>query len=123
MSEPMSALARFKGHLENTSSAQARGARRLAKEDPWVDRLKSLKPTPSADHSIIEAVDVDGQPEWRVKSCYLLDTVLGLAAERINSAHQRRLGTVMRRLGWIGPKTIWFRTRMAKGYFRPAEDA
>ena len=62
------------------------------------------------------------KPEWRVRSCYLLTNVVGIAAERVNRAHHRRLGTVMRKLGWAGPKNLRFGAEQAKGYFKAAED-
>ena len=117
---PQSALARFKSHVEAAIETKQNS---WLSSDPWEGLLKNLEARPNAGDNIVQAADADGKPEWRVKSCYLLDTVLGLAAERISAVHQRRLGAVMRKLGWTGPKNIRFGTGQAKGYFKAAEDA
>ena len=90
--------------------------------DSWEDLLKNLEVKPDARHNIVQAVDADGNTEWRVRSCYLLANVIGIAPERTNAVHQRRLATVMRKLGWTGPKNIRFGREQAKGYFRTAEE-
>ena len=118
----VSAFARFKSHLEaDEQPIEARQSSRLI-SDPWEALLKNLlEARPNAGNNIVQAVDPDGKTEWRVRSCYLL-TMVGIAAERINAAHQRRLGTVMRKLGWAGPKNLRFGAEQAKGYFKAAED-
>ena len=120
-SEPcvVSALARFKSHLE--ADEQIGNDKQIRLDDPWADLLKNLEARPNTDRHIVQALDPDGKPEWRVRSCYLL-TVVGLAAERANAVHHRRLGTVMRKLGWTGPKNLRFGAEQAKGYFKAAED-
>jgi hypothetical protein len=112
----VSALARFQNHRE--AATEARPSSWLG-NDPWEDLLKEhLEAGPGADNSIIRVVTPDGQPEWRVKSRYLLANVLGLVPERNNG----RLSTLMRKLGWTGPKDMRFRGKLAKGYFKAAED-
>jgi hypothetical protein len=95
--------------------------------DSWEDVLKGLELKPDLRHNITQVFDRDGNPEWRVRSMYLLTKVIGIAPERVNVVHQCRLGTVMRKLGWSGPKNIWFGQEQAKGYFggysKAAEDA
>ena len=114
----VSALARFKSHLE--ADGQRQSSRLIS--DPWEDLLKNLEASPDAGNNIVQAVDPDGKPEWRAQSCYLLTNVVGIAAERVNVVHQRRLGTVMRKLGWAGPKNLRFGAEQAKGYFKAAQD-
>src|SRR6516225_2496704 len=117
----VSALARFKSHLEaDEQTIKARQSSPLI-SDPWEDLLKNLEARPNAGRHIVQALDPDGKPEWRVRSCYLL-TMVGIAAERVNVVHHRRLGTVMRKLGWTGPKNLRFGAEQAKGYFKAAED-
>jgi hypothetical protein len=120
MSDNVSALARFKSHLE--ADEQTDNGKQIGPDDPWADLLKNLEARPNAGRHIVQAVDPDGKPEWRVRSCYLLTNVVGIAAERANGAHHRRLGTVMRKLGWTGPKNLRFGAEQAKGYFKAAED-
>jgi hypothetical protein len=120
--DAVSALARFKSHLEaDEQTIKARQSSPLI-SDPWADLLKNLEARPNAGRHIVQAVDPDGKPEWRVRSCYLLTNVVGIAAERANGAHHRRLGAVMRKLGWAGPKNLRFGAEQAKGYFKAAED-
>jgi hypothetical protein len=57
-----------------------------------------------------------------VRSCYILANVIGIAPERINAVHQRCLGTVMRNLGWTGPRNLRFGREQAKGYFKAAAE-
>ena len=71
----------------------------------------SKRPTPTASRN------------GGVQSNYILVTVLGLAPERVNIAHARRLRTVMQKLGWTGSKNLRFRGRQAKGFYKAAEDA
>ena len=52
---------------------------------------------------------------------YRLTTLVGIAAERANGSHHRRLDTVMRKLGWTGPKNLRFGAEQAKGYFKVAQ--
>jgi len=120
---PMTAPTREQTKIMADRAEARSGQGSRLSSDPWEDLLKNFEANPDAGNGIVRAVDPDGKPEWRVKSCYLLDTVLGLAAERISAVHQRRLGAVMRKLGWTGPKNIRFGTGQAKGYFKAAEDA
>ena len=118
----VSAFARFKSHLEaDEQPIEARQSSRLI-SDPWEALLKNLlEARPNAGNNIVQAVDPDGKPEWRAQSCYLLTNVVGIAAERVNVVHHRRLGTVMRKLGWTGPKNLRFGAEQAKGYFKVAQ--
>jgi hypothetical protein len=121
----VSALARFQEHLDaaiEAIEAKQKQSFRLT-SDSWEDLLlKNLELKPDARHNITQAFDADGNPEWRVRSYYLLTNVVGIAPERVGAVHQRRLGTVMRKLGWSGPKNIKFGTEQAKGYSRAAEE-
>jgi hypothetical protein len=116
----VSALARFQSHLE--AAIETRQSSWLS-SDPWEGLLKNLEARPNAGDNIVQAADADGKPEWRVQSNYILVTVLGLAPERVNIAHARRLRIVMQKLGWTGSKNLRFRGRQAKGFYKAAEDA
>ena len=59
------------------------------------------------------------KPQWRVKSTFLLASVLQITNERVNPVHSRRLGAVMRKLGWTGPVNLRFGAQQGKGYFKP----
>ena len=122
---PESALARFRNHLEADEQTIEAGQSPPPISDPWEVLLKNLEASPNAGNNIVQAVDADGRLEWRVRSCYLLANVasaLGIAPERINAVHHRRLGAAIRKLGWTGPKNLRFGREQAKGYFKAAED-
>ena len=59
--------------------------------DPWEDLLTNVEARANAGDSIVRAADADGEPEWRAKTSYLLANVLGIASERVNTTHSRRL--------------------------------
>jgi hypothetical protein len=111
MSDKLSALARFQEHLDaaiEAIEAKQKQSPQLT-SDSWEDLLlENLELRPDARHNITQAVDADGNTEWRVRSSYLLTHVIGIAPERAGAVHQRRLGTVMRKMGWSGPKNIKF---------------
>jgi predicted P-loop ATPase len=94
--------------------------------DPWEDLLANLEAKATMENieggHIAKAIDADGKPQWRVKSTFILATVLGIPSERVNTNHSRRLGSVMRKLGWNGPVNLRFAAQQSKGYFRPATD-
>src|SRR5262249_8875772 len=57
------------------SAVEIRQTSRLI-SDPWEDVLLNVEASPNADGSIVQAPDADGKLEWRVKSSYLLESVL-----------------------------------------------
>ena len=94
--------------------------------DPWEDLLLNLEAKANIETieagNIIKTVDADGKLQWRVKSSYLLASVLDIASERVNATHSRRLGAVMRKLGWSGPANLRFGAQQSKGSFKLATD-
>ena len=78
--------------------------------DPWEDAL--------AD---VEGEVIEG--EERISSAKLLALELGIPRDRQTDVHSKRLGRVMRRLGWQGPKSIWIECRTQRGYRRPTSKA
>jgi hypothetical protein len=53
-----------------------------------------------------------------VKSAAVLEKILGFTPDRINSSHSKRLGAVMRSLGWTGPVNMRFGVEQGKGYWK-----
>jgi predicted P-loop ATPase len=80
-------------------------------DDPWQYTLAGLETM-----SNVERVD----NELRVPSDVLLHEVLAFERSRIKTADNRRLGVVMRRLGWKGPKTFRTGVKTVKGYVKKA---
>jgi predicted P-loop ATPase len=105
------------------AAAGERQASRLI-SDPWEDILSGLESfAPMSAGSIVLWQGAPGEPsEWRVSSDYVCKTFLRLDPDRVNSSTSRRLGAVMRRLGWTGPKPIRFQ-KVVQGYTKPATDA
>jgi Virulence-associated protein E len=91
--------------------------------DPWQDILVNVEAGADNNGNIIQTTNDDGKPEYRAKSSFLLTTKLGIALERLNSNHSRRLGNAMRNLGWSGPKNLRFGEEQAKGYFKTVPPA
>jgi hypothetical protein len=60
----------------------------------------------------------------RISTTDLLTNTLGISAERQDFYHSQRLGVVMRKLGWDGPKKIRLpnRKRFVQGYERPYQE-
>ena len=84
--------------------------------DPWDDVLASVKGEicPTSDASA-----PDGYEE-RVASSQLLCGNLQLEIGRTTDRDAKRLSNCMRRLGWLGPKTMRIGGKPTKGYCRPA---
>ena len=76
--------------------------------DPWEDEL--------AD---VAGETIDGEERISSKALFLR---LGPAGQ-LSGLHGKRLGQVMRRLGWDGPKAIWLEDRTQRGYTRPTNKA
>jgi predicted P-loop ATPase len=86
---------------------------------PWEGILAEDKWLVANGQDIVQAVDDSGELEWRVKTNYLLTSVLDIAIDRMNVSHARQLGAVMRRLRWVGPITMRFASGVSKGYCKP----
>jgi predicted P-loop ATPase len=101
--------------------------------EPWLDlvgnvaeraarheRLRSENRLHDLDES--ESLGVvysnDGERE-RVTSQYVLGKIIGIPADRQTAEQGKRLGAIMRKLGWTGPAAFWIGDRTARGYERP----
>lgn len=72
--------------------------------DPWID--------------ILSGIEGDKIPSDDIRA------LLGIPLERWNNAQTTRIGNIMRKLGWDGPKTIFFtddskKSQRKKGYKHP----
>lgn len=81
--------------------------------DPWEDRLASVNGTRVAAD--------EGRDEERISSNELLTMHLNIPAERQNDVMSKRLGFVMRTLGWKGPDAMKISPggKAIRGYRRP----
>jgi predicted P-loop ATPase len=86
--------------------------------DAWTDVLAEVVGTVQ--------VNDDGQKVERVKSTTIMTQWLKIDLERQRPAMGRRVGKVMRKLGWDGPEDYTFGSGKSavkrKGYERPARD-
>jgi predicted P-loop ATPase len=90
--------------------ARAQDSRR--EHDPWDDLLAAV------NGITYTAADGMGEEE-RISTEELYKAHLGIpATEKVNTAHHQRLKRVMQRLGWQGPRFIWFGAGQKRGYFR-----
>lgn len=78
--------------------------------DPWEDSLRHVGAT---DKNVFNTAY--GQ-EIRVSSTDLLCINLQIEPGRLQQAHGKRLLYVMRKLGWDGPKLVWFGDKPLRGY-------
>ena len=53
--------------------------------DPWEDVLVNLEARGEIADNIVKATDDDGKLQWRVRSNYILMSVLGIPSERVNA--------------------------------------
>jgi hypothetical protein len=99
--------------------------------DPWEDTLAPALARlinrgsggPFAAEGFARGADLNGDPEWRVSTDYLLTIVLGLPKERQNNNHTKRLAAIMRNLGWLRSETpMRFGRAVARGFRKPGED-
>jgi hypothetical protein len=82
--------------------------------DPWEDTLAPALARlisrgnggPFAVEGFSRGADLNGDPEWRVSTDYLLTVVLGLPKERQNNNHTKRLAAIMRNLGWLRSEEV-----------------
>lgn len=86
------------------TAAEAQEARLM--DDPWLDGLRTLR-------GIVEG-EID-----RVTTADAL-AHLQMPPERQNQAAAKRLGPLMRKLGWAGPKQLRISGRVLRGYERPS---
>jgi len=82
-------------------------------DDPWTDILSDLHPK--------DLNQVGGTV--RISSTQLLELNLGIARDRQQQFHAKRLAAVMRKLGWKGPTLIKMEEgSTVRGYQRPLSD-
>lgn len=78
--------------------------------DSWLDVLARLPSKPCEENPA----------ECRITTFELFTAHLQVGAERMSPTLSKRLGYVMRRLGWHGPKVMKFSGNVpARGYWRP----
>lgn len=89
--------------------------------DPWEDLLENIEHlVPQSSGSIVKVEGAPGElAEWRVPSEYVLHSLLNFDRKSIRSSDARRLASVMRRLGWTGPKKMRFGLRTLWAYTKP----
>lgn len=84
-------------------------------DDPWrdaiADFLFDLKEAGKTDYETING-------EERVTSNYIMSAVLNISVDKRTAETGKRLGLVMRGLGWQGPKSLKIDGRVMRGYVR-----
>ena len=80
--------------------------------DPWEDLLEGVKGT------VIKVES--GEMEERISSEEVLSLKIGITADRRLPSHATRAATVMRKLGWHGPKDMRVDGKKGKGFWRKA---
>lgn len=95
--------------------AHAQDSRR--EHDPWDDLLADVA------GNIYPSADGKGE-EARISTGELYKTHLEIqATEKVTTVHHQRLKRAMQRLGWRGPKFIWFGSCQKRGYFKTHRSA
>jgi hypothetical protein len=83
------------------------------RQDGWLEMLEDVTGT---------RVEAEDGPVERIATKTLLTQYLGLSGSQINDFHTKRLGRVMRQLGWQGPEKVRVggteEGRPAQGYWR-----
>jgi virulence-associated protein E len=119
------------------SYASAERATRM-QSDPWADILDGVAASAARaqnstidsgaladDLAIFEVADFNGSGaanKERIASSYILSDVLAIPSERQTAETAKRVGRVMRQLGWTGPKKIRIRRHAVQGYSRMLTD-
>jgi predicted P-loop ATPase len=95
--------------------------------DPWEDTISGalarlIRLGKPIDGSFVEATNLEGNPEWRVSTDYLLTNLLSLPKERQSNNHTKRLAGIMRSLGWLRCETsMRFGKAVARGFVKSCE--
>jgi predicted P-loop ATPase len=79
--------------------------------DPWEDILSTVEAMPPAPGSIARE-----HGEIRVASDFLLSGVLGINRGNMQQHQAKRLATVMKRLGWTGPRPMKMGVKAVRAY-------
>jgi predicted P-loop ATPase len=97
--------------------------------DPWADELMNISERAAHDAADAAKHRKIGQPveigyevmasgEERIASRYLMRDVLSIPIDRQTAEHGKRLGLVMRKLGWQGPDKVRLARQPVAGYKR-----
>lgn len=78
--------------------------------DPWEDIL--------ATECIKNSIESEDKSEWRIATATVIGFILGIPVERQGDNISKRVGHIMRRLGWSGPKPVWIKGGTYRGYTR-----
>ena len=94
--------------------------------DPWNDvitvALEKLDWIKGKEGLWSLASDIDGKPEWRVSSHYLISRVLWISDKDQRPDQATRLGDVMRDLGWTyNEKTMKVEGKACRGYIKSGD--
>jgi len=100
--------------------------------DPWADELANISERAAHDAAMAAKVQKIDEPveigykimadgEERIASRYLMRDVLGIPIDRQTAEQGKRLGLVMRKLGWQGPDALRISGEPVKGYSRAHE--
>jgi predicted P-loop ATPase len=120
---------------ENLWSVAGREQAKRTPDDPWEDivgrALETAEVIERGRAAAVDEGDEDAEPfayferrpdgELRVSSYYLLTCVLDIKTAQQTAEQGKRLGTVIRRLGWRGPENMRIGARVTKGYRLPAD--
>jgi hypothetical protein len=85
--------------------AQAEQDARLEGE-PWLDLLANVKGQPAG---LME----------RIATTEIFETVLEVPKERRQQFQEKRVANLMKKLGWVGPKSLKVKGKTLRGYERP----
>lgn len=88
--------------------------------DPWRDIVKRLSTKAQTREPYAFETMADG--EERVASHFIMATVLGIEEKHQNPELNKRLGLVMRKEGWTGPKPVRIHGHVVRGYSRQLPD-
>ncbi|HUZ34011.1 MAG TPA: virulence-associated E family protein [Xanthobacteraceae bacterium] len=119
---------------ENLWRAAAIEQNKRTMGDPWQEEIESAladverhEAERAAAHNRKEAANPfayyedkdDG--ERRITSHFLLSLALGIKAGQQSAECGKRVGVVMRKLGWVGPEPLRIGGRVTKGYRLPSD--
>jgi putative DNA primase/helicase len=85
--------------------------------DPWEDILARVESSPS----VLRKLSIE-RGESRVASNYLFSHFLNLNPANVKVPESKRVATIMRRLGWDGPRVLNINGEDARGYRKPLAD-
>jgi predicted P-loop ATPase len=101
---------------ELCGEAAQRAEERLG-HDPWEDILVNVETMPNSPGSVARE-----HGEIRVTSDFLLTGVLGFNRANVQQHHAKRLATVMKRLGWKGPRPMKLGVKAVRAYAKAVSE-